>query len=293
MTAQQTQPGADVALPSDRQAPPTIRAEIERMHDQFALAVPHGVEARQIVRDALTAISKEPKLAECTRASVLGGCMTVAQLGLRLGVLGHAWLIPFWNKSAPWKDDQGRDRKGAHEATLVIGYQGMITLAYRSGLVDRITARTVHERDHFVLEYGLDERLEHRPAAGDRGDAVGYYATVKIKGGGAPMFHYMTRAEVELYRDMHALSKWGPWAKHFDDMAKKTCLRQLAKFMPKGTDLAAAMAVDDTVRVDLTPTSDVTHVARHLESGGAPETARVADGELIDDVDVEDPPSER
>ena len=59
--------------------------------------MPKGVEAAQLVRDALTAVRTNPKLAECEPNSVLGSLMTCAQLGLRPGVLGHAWLLPFWD----------------------------------------------------------------------------------------------------------------------------------------------------------------------------------------------------
>lgn len=290
MSPNQTQPGAEVALPSEQPQPPTMRQQIERMHDQFAMAAPRGVEAQQIVRDALTAISQNPDLMACEPRSVLGGLMTMAQLGLRVGVLGHGWLIPF-NQNTRVNGQWTKVKK----AQLVIGYQGMIALAYRSGMVDRITARVVHANDHFDLEYGLDEHLVHRPAALDRGDPVGYYATVKLRGAGEPMFYHMTHDEMLVYRDRYAMAKTrdgkvvGPWVDNFPDMAKKTCLRQLSKFMPKGTDLAAAMAVDDTVRIDISPTADPVHVSHHIEQQRPDGTARVE----LDDVPVQDPPPEQ
>jgi recombination protein RecT len=284
-------PGADVALPSDRPKPPTLQDVVRRMEPEFALAAPKGAEAQQIVRDALTAISQNPDLLKCEQRSVLGGIMTMAQLGLRVGVLGHGWLIPFRERAkvnGRWGD--------VHKAQLVIGYQGMIALAYRSGLVDRITARTVRANDVFEVEYGLNERLVHRPAAGDRGEPVGYYATVKLRGAGEPMFYHMTHAEMLVYRDRYAMAKKrgdggvvtivGPWRDEFEAMALKTCIRQLSKFMPKGTDLAAAMAVDDTVRVDLTPTADIVHVSQHIEREAADDTVHVD----LDDVPVDEPP---
>ena len=147
---------------------PTLGQRIVGMEHQFALAAPRGVEARQIVRDAMTALSRTPKLAECTPSSVLGGLMTMAQLGLRVGVLGHGWLLPFWNSKAKWRDADGRERTGAFEAQLIIGYQGLVELAHRSHQVASISARTVRANDHFDLEYGIDERLVHRPAVADR-----------------------------------------------------------------------------------------------------------------------------
>jgi recombination protein RecT len=296
MTTTPQQAGAELALPSDAPPPPTLSSRIAGLEAQFATAAPRGMEAQQIVRDALTLLAKTPRLGECEPSSVLGGLMTLAQLGLRPGVLGHAWLIPFYNKRARWlqamPDGSARERVGRHEAQLVIGYQGLVTLAYRSGIVDKITARTVRAADHFRLEYGLNERLEHIPARVDRGDPVGYYATVKIRGAGEPMFYYMTHDEMLLYRQRYAMARdrsgkvIGPWRDEFESMALKTCVRQLSKYVPKGTDLATALAADDTVRIDLTPTADVVHVSHHIERDAAEETLHVDLG------DIDEPPAD-
>lgn len=276
------QPGTDVALPSEKKEL-TLAQRITGMEHQFALAAPRGVEAQQLVRDALTALAQNPDLKECDPRSVLGGLMTMAQLGLRVGVLGHGWLIPFRNRKTQQK-----------EAQLVIGYQGMIALAYRSNDVAKITARTVHENDQFSLEYGLNEHLTHRPSVRDRGKPTGYYATVKLKGSDDVMFYFMTHEEMCVYRDRYAMAKnrdgkvVGPWLSEFEGMAKKTCIRQLAKYMPKGTDLAVAMAVDDTVRVDIGPESDPVHVSAHPEPQTIESTVHVGG----DDIPVEEPPAD-
>ena len=266
----------------------TLRQQVQAMEHQFALAAPKGVEARQIVRDVLTAISQNPDLLKCDPQSVLGGAMTMAQLGLRVGVLGHGWLLPFRD----WKTKQ-------YKAQLVIGYQGLVALAHRSGQIKSISAREVRENDHFHVEYGVNEDLVHRPATGDRGKVIGYYAVVRFLPDGHS-FYYMTRAEAEVYRDRYAMAKKrdgsvvGPWASEFDAMAKKTCVRQLAKFMPKGTDLATALAADDTVRVDLSPTASPEHVSVHPERQESPETVHV--GDVLDaealDVPTEEPPAD-
>ena len=71
-------------------------------------------------------LAQEPKLATCTRASLIGAMLEIASLGLEPGVLGEAWLIPF------------KDRKrNVTEAQVVIGYKGMLELARSSGRVGR------------------------------------------------------------------------------------------------------------------------------------------------------------
>lgn len=249
--------------PSNQPAPASLRDNIAKMEDQFALAMPRGAEAKQLVRDAMTVLQKTPKLAECDMASVLGSLMTCAQLGLRPGVLGQAWVLPFYDH-----------RSRSHKAQLVIGYQGLVELAHRSGKVASLIARTVYENDEFDVAYGLEDRLIHKPAwTSDRGNAVGYYAIVKMKGGGHA-FVTMSKTEAEAHRDAHAMAKnregkvVGPWRDHFDAMAMKTCVIKLAKWMPRSTDMANAIEADEGVRFDLSPTAPAAEVTHHMGGDG-------------------------
>ncbi len=242
--------------------PNTLEQDIASMTKQFELAMPKGSEAAQLVRDAITALRMTPKLPECESRSVLGSLMTCAQLGLRPGVLGHAWLLPFWNSKA----NEGR---GALQAQLVVGYQGLIELAHRSGRISSLIARTVFTNDHLDIDYGLADSLVHRPAMdGGRGDPRGYYAIAKFTTGGHA-FIWMTHEEMLSYSKEYATAKTkqgvivGPWKDNFEAMAHKTCVRQLSKWMPKSTELATAIDADNTVRLDVDPTADINHVSRH------------------------------
>ena len=161
----------------------SLRDQIRSMEAQFALAMPKGAEAAQLVRDALTCIQKTPKLLDCVPQTVLGALMSCAQLGLRPGVagLGHAWVLPYWDS----KFENPNGRRGAYVAQLIIGYKGYVDLAYRSGQIATVIGRTVYDGDTFDVEYGLDDKLIHKPAlAGDRTTPVAHYAIVKLANGG-------------------------------------------------------------------------------------------------------------
>lgn len=253
-----------------------LASQIRSMEKQFQLAMPKGAEATQLIRDALTAVRLSPKLGQCDSASVLGSLMTCAQLGLRPGVLGHAWLLPFWDRKLN-PDAQGRPR-GGFAAQLVIGYQGLIELAYRSGQIKSLIARTVYANDVFEVDYGIADSLVHKPNIfGERGDAIAYYAVAKFTSGGYA-FMVMTHPEMLSYRQEHATAKkkdgtvFGPWVDNFEGMAHKTCIRQLAKYMPKSTELAAAIVADEGIRVDLRPESSPEEATEHP----------VMDGEVVD-----------
>lgn len=227
----------------------SLPQKIERMQKEFAMAQPRGMEAVQLIRDAQTCVRMTPKLAECEHTSVLGALMTCAQLGLRPGVLGQAYLLPLWN---------GRNRR--MEAQLVLGYQGLLELIYRSGVVSMVDARVRYENDEWLFEYGIEsDKLIHRPAEGHRGKAVAYYAIARFKDGAVKMTRPVTVAEMEEHRDKYAMAKKkdgtvvGPWVTQFDEMAKKTVLRDLAKTMPKSPEVSRAITHDGAVRADATP----------------------------------------
>lgn len=261
-----------------------LKDQIRKMEQQFALAMPRGVEAAQLVRDALTCLSANPKLAECDGRSVLGALMTCAQLGLRPAVLGQAWLLPM-------------RVKGQMRAQLVVGYQGYLALAQRSADIARISARTVYEGDHLDYQFGLDERLVHKPGPA-RGDATHYYCVVESRSGGK-YWDIISRGDAEQHRDRFAMARTregkivGPWVDHFDAMALKTVIIRTLKLAPRSTELVQAMQVDEGFRVDFTPTSDPGSVS-WAEVDPDDTTADSGDEQPGDgvpaDVTVEDPP---
>lgn len=256
----------------------TLKDQIQDMESQFALAMPKGLEAAQLVRDALTCLRQTPKLAECTPQSVLGSLMTCAQLGLRPGVLGHAWVLPYW-------DSKSR----SNVAQLIVGYKGYVELAYRSAQVTSIIGRTVYDGDTFDVEYGLDDVLVHKPAlTGERSKPIAHYAVVKLASGGRS-FWVMTEDEVQAWKRKYAPKNKsgnivGPWLSDYEAMARKTCLLRLAAWLPKSTELAYAMEVDNGVRTNVDPSASLSDVTHHYEEP--------VDGEVVSDVPDEQAPTE-
>lgn len=248
----------------------TLQDQIREMESQFALAMPKGMEAAQLVRDALTCIRQTPKLAECSPQSVLGSLMTCAQLGLRPGVLGQAWVLPYWDSKSK-----------TNVAQLIIGYKGYVDLAYRSGQIASIIARTVYEGDTYDIEYGLDEKLVHRPALkGERTTPVAHYAVVRLANGGSS-FWVMTEDEMQAWKQRYAPRNKagnivGPWTSDYEAMARKTALLRLAAWMPKSTELAYAMEIDGGVRTTLDPKADLAAVTYQYDQVD-PETGEITE----------------
>jgi len=200
---------------------------------QLAIAAPKHLSVDRLLRVAMTAIQKTPRLLDCTPDSILACVMTCAELGLEpSGVLGQAYFVPYRNK------------RGIYQAQFIPGYRGYIALARRTGDVLSVQAQAVFEEDHFVIQYGTDEKLEHIPTNGERGKLLGAYVFFKFKDGGHS-FDWMTVEDIEKIRKRSKASDDGPWKTDYNEMAKKTVIRRHAKLTPMSIEYAKAAALED------------------------------------------------
>jgi len=120
----------------------------------------------------------------------------------------------------------------------------MIDLARRSGQIISISARSVHEKDKFNYSYGLEEDIKHVPADGERGNLTHVYAVARLKDGGV-QFEVMSRSDIEAVKRQSKASGNGPWVTHFDEMAKKTAIRRLFKYLPVSIEIQRAVTIDE------------------------------------------------
>ncbi len=207
---------APVAKPKTK-APIIVQQVLsDQFKKQLALAVPKHLNADRMARIAATEVRKNKALLNTEPTSFLGSVMQAAQLGLEPGsALGQAYLVPYGN-----------------QCQLIIGYKGMIDLARRSGQVLSLNAYAVREGDDFSFQLGLKPDIHHVPSLeADRiKKPITYvYAVATLKGGGY-QFEVMSRAEVEAVR-AKAKSK-NIWNTYFEEMAKKTVIRRLFKYLP-------------------------------------------------------------
>lgn len=232
---------------------------LDRQKDQIAVALPRasGLTPERFSRIVATEIRRTPALAACDPMSIIAGSMLGAQLGLEAGPLGHFYLVPFKEHGVP-------------QAVFILGYKGMIALAWRGRQLASIVAREVYERDEFEYEYGVSERIRHKPATGERGAPTVYYGVAHFKSGGH-LIHVMERAEVEKFRARSRARDKGPWVTDYDAMAKKTVIRRMWSYLPMSSEAARAAAADESVATDLSADmlGAVEAQAEEVESGGS------------------------
>jgi recombination protein RecT len=215
-------------------APQSIGQLIQSLRPELARALPKHMDADRMARIALTVLRKTPKLAECSPESFMGALLTSAQLGLEPGAGDEAYLVPY-----------GR------ECQFIVGYQGYAKLFWQHPMAKHLDAQAVYELDEFDYAYGLDPFLRHKPALGDRGAVIAYYAVAKLSTG-ASAFVVLSPEDVRALRG----GKVGPDSRFKGGdpmrwMERKTAVRQLVKLLPKSVELQRALAADETVRTDL------------------------------------------
>ena len=124
--------------------------------------------------------------------------------------------------------------KGVLECQFQIGYKGLIDLAYRNGQMQTIQAQAVYENDEFSYEYGLEPKLFHRPAFSDRGELIYFYGIFRTVNGGYGM-SVMSKANMDMYAKTYSkafASEYSPWKSNYEEMAKKTVIKQALKYAP-------------------------------------------------------------
>ncbi len=219
-----------------------VEGYMKKMAPRFAEVLPKHMSMERMSRIALTTIRTNPKLLECEVPSLMGAVMQAVQLGLEPGLLGHCYLLPFKNK-----------KQNKMEVQFIIGYKGMIDLARRSGHIQSIYAHAVYENDEFEYELGLHPQLKHKPSFGERGEFIGAYAVAHFKDGGHQM-EFMPKSEIEKRRQRSAAanSSYSPWASDYDEMAKKTVVRYMFKYLPISIEVQSQAQHDEVVRKDIT-----------------------------------------
>lgn len=233
-----------------------LAALVKKMAPEMAKALPRHMNPERMARMVLTTLRANPKLGNCSQGSFLGSIMTAAQLGLEVGPLGHVYLVPY---------------KG--NCQLILGYQGMIELARRSGIVTNIYACVVREGDRFKYRLGLYRDIEHEPSEDQDRETkpITYAYAVAHYKDGPPDFAVLSRFEIAKRRDRSAAANSGPWVTDEEAMTLKTAVRALWKWLPKSTEMARAAVIEDVSELGESQSSgwdpDVTSA---LEKQGLP-----------------------
>lgn len=212
---------------------PTVKDLVEAQKPAIERQLAGAMNSDAFVRTVLNEIGKSPKLASADPATLLGGVMLAAQLKLEIGSgMGEFYLTP--------RKDHGKDI-----CLPIIGFQGLVKLALRSGFVTNVEAFMVREGDEFTYGANAERGMFYEWVPRDFEETrpwIGVVASARMKTGGTSWV-YLTLDQVMRRRPHYWEST--PWKTHEEEMAKKTAVRALAKYLPKSTDLGRAIEADE------------------------------------------------
>lgn len=210
-----------------------IGSYLKGMESRIAAALPKHLTADRIIQMAATTIHRNPAIAKCSPASLLGSIMQASILGFPpVDALGYCYFVPY-----------GKD------VQFQIGYKGFIELARRSGRVKMVYAEVVREGDEFEANFGLNPDLKHKPAFDSTKPLTHVYAVCQFTDGGYN-FVVLSKSDVERLRMRNPMQKGSPagaWATDYEAMAKGKALKQLSKYLPLNIDTQADLATDEAV----------------------------------------------
>jgi phage RecT family recombinase len=193
-------------------------------------------EFKKEVSFAIQAANSNDMLAQASAGSVAKAVFNLAITGLSLNpVKKLAYLVP-------------KRIGGVWEAVLFPSYQGLVKLITDTGMVTKIVAHVVYDGDEFDIEYGSVPKVVHRPKFKSK-DIIAVYAVAQLATGESQV-EAMPKFEIDeiMQRSDSGKNGKGPWMTDYPEMARKTVLRRIFKYLPK-TDkferVAEAIALDE------------------------------------------------
>ncbi|MBS6664112.1 MAG: recombinase RecT [Coprobacillus sp.] len=220
-----------------------------------------ATDSQEFITSITSAVNTNPALAECDPQTIISAALLGQSLHLKPSPqLGYFYMVPFNNR-----------KKGTKEAQFQLGYKGLLQLAIRTSEYIDIDAIEIKEgeykgRDKFTgrpkFEFVEDDDIrENLPV-------VGYMAYFEMKNGYIKRL-YWSKTKMENHADTYSMAfdlekyhdlqegkipqseQWkysSFWYKNFDEMAKKTMLRQLlSKHGLLSTEIQKAVESDQAV----------------------------------------------
>lgn len=250
-----------------------LRTQLNSMTPEFRSALPSHIKPEKFQRVVMTVVQLQPDLLNGDRRSLLASCIKCAADGLVPD--GREAALVMFGKSVQYMPM----------------FSGIQKRVRNSGEIASLQAHVIYENDHFLWRQGTDAGVEHTPLfPGDRGKPVGAYAVAKFKDGSEPQVEVMDVQQIERVRAVSRAAKNGPWSQWWDEMARKTVFRRLAKWLPMDAEAEELMRRDDEIGAPETASGTIDAIVEPTPETGGKLAALEAgvQAELV--VDVENAP---
>lgn len=259
-----------------------------------------GQQGQQFITSIVASVQNNPALQECSNTSIF----TAALLGSSLNLspspqLGQYYMVPFKTKN-----------KGI-VAQFQLGYKGYQQLAIRSGQLKKLNVTEIKEgelikydpvNEEIVINLIEDEEIR------DNTPTTGYYAMFELLNGYRKTMYWSIK-KMELHADKYSQAfnlktyrdiqngkikqedmwKYSSfWYKNFDEMAKKTLLRQIISKggMPMSIEFQTAYESDMAV---LNEDGSKEYIDNEQSDAVIPQDEPTEEETVDNDIDVKEP----
>jgi recombination protein RecT len=217
----------ELAIPKD------MKVALEERRDEIAGALPEWITPDRFIITTLMAISRNPKLQECSLQSVYLSILECARIGL-FPDGKEAALIPF-----------------GKNAELMPMVQGIIRLILRSPGVTKVETRVVHDGDKFAFRYGINPDIDHVPAFGETNTRpITHAYAIAWRQGTEPTLEVMDVDQIEQARASSRAKNSSAWTQWYGEMARKVVLKRLAKYLDLSPEASRAIELDHAITGD-------------------------------------------
>ena len=255
------------AVVTQQKAPMALKTMLgaQQVKDRFSEIL--GKKAPGFISSILSAANSNALLQKAEPQSVLNAAVIAATLDLPINnSLGMAYIVPF-----------NDNKNHTCLAQFQLGYKGIVQLAIRSGQYHKINVTEVYEgeiksENKFAGEYEFGEKTSDK--------VVGYMAYFRLTSG-FEKYLYMSKEQCEAHGKKYSQTYkrgFGLWKDAFDEMSKKTVLKQLlSKFGVMSIDIQRAQTFDQSVvKSDLIKTDVDEAEVTYADIPEDPETKREA-----------------
>lgn len=254
---------------------PVVITAVEAQLPFIARLLPPSLSPERFLSDFKTAAWSNPDLLRATPRSVLLACMQAATDGLRPDGREAAVVV----------------RQGVAQYQRMAG--GIVTLLYRTGKVASIDLQVVREGDEWDYGMGDSPFIRHKPTLSLEGRIIAAYSIIRLKDGSISRC-LMGIEEIDRIMRMSP-SGWdkntkqpkGIWAKHKEEMSKKTVLHRHVKTLPLE---GMPTATDDVSQVEDAAWSEPEDYTSQEDSGGTGKASENTENTEILEGQIENPP---
>lgn len=169
-------------------------------------------------------------LEDCDEASWEGAKKLAKKHGLIPGKAGQCFFLP---------------TNGFVQ--YLIGYKGLVDIAYRCPRVKSINAQVVYEHDEFEVD-ASENHVHHLPHVGtNRGDPTDWWALIELDTGGTVLSYMDVERVLERKKFSMCSKVWDTW---FAEMGLKCVVKQACNLLPLEFDLRNIVAEDQVIIKD-------------------------------------------